>query len=97
MHLGDLWSYNYLQHEFVVSPDPDVDVININPHVHRCVIFASDGLWNMLSNQTAVKMVQRAEEENENIILEGGKINGAVSIKCNCFYLLIVIFNCFHL
>ncbi|KFM67076.1 Protein phosphatase 1D, partial [Stegodyphus mimosarum] len=74
--LGDLWSYNYLRHEFVVSPDPDVDVININPRMHRCVIFASDGLWNMLTTQCAVKIVQTAEEENEKLILEGGKANG---------------------
>ncbi|XP_054719484.1 protein phosphatase 1D-like [Uloborus diversus] len=75
--LGDLWSYNYLRHEFVVSPDPDVDVININPRMHRCVIFASDGLWNMLTTQCAVRIVQTADEENEKIILENGKTNGA--------------------
>ncbi|GFQ99978.1 protein phosphatase 1D [Trichonephila clavata] len=74
--LGDLWSYNYMHDEFVVSPDPDVKVFNINPHMHRCVIFASDGLWNMLSTQCAVKIVQSAEEENERIILDGGKANG---------------------
>ncbi|CAL1269508.1 unnamed protein product [Larinioides sclopetarius] len=73
---GDLWSYNYMKDEFVVSPDPDVKVMNINPNFHRCVIFASDGLWNMLSTQCAVKIVQAAEEENEKIILEGGKTNG---------------------
>ncbi|GIY34915.1 protein phosphatase 1D [Caerostris extrusa] len=74
--LGDLWSYNYMKDEFVVSPDPDLKVININPHVHRCIIFASDGLWNMLSTQCAVRIVQTAEEENEKLILEGGKANG---------------------
>ncbi|GBN99776.1 hypothetical protein AVEN_170098-1 [Araneus ventricosus] len=65
-----------MKDEFIVSPDPDVKVININPNMHRCVIFASDGLWNMLSTQCAVKIVQAAEEENEKIILEGGKANG---------------------
>ncbi|KAF8791755.1 Protein phosphatase 1D like protein [Argiope bruennichi] len=74
--LGDLWSYNYVKDEFIVSPEPDVKVISINPNMHRCVIFASDGLWNMLSTQCAVKIVQAAEEENEKLILEGGKANG---------------------
>jgi protein phosphatase 1D len=28
--LGDLWSYNYKTEEFVVSPEPDVSVIDID-------------------------------------------------------------------
>lgn len=28
--LGDLWSYNYKTQKFVVSPEPDVDVIEVN-------------------------------------------------------------------
>lgn len=73
--LGDLWSYNYTHDEFVVSPVPDVRVFNINPLTHRCVIFASDGLWNVMSTQRAVRIVQSAEEENEKTILDGGKAN----------------------
>lgn len=33
--LGDLWSYNSALNEFVVSPDPDVHVIKIDPKTFR--------------------------------------------------------------
>lgn len=74
--LGDLWSYNYLRREFVVSPEPDVSVFPLDPKRDRCVILASDGLWNMVSTRDAVRLVQLTEEENEHLILEGGGPNG---------------------
>jgi protein phosphatase 1D len=33
--LGDLWSYNSALNEFVVSPNPDVQVIEIDPKRFR--------------------------------------------------------------
>lgn len=33
--LGDLWSYNSRCKEFVVSPDPDVKVVKIDPNTFR--------------------------------------------------------------
>lgn len=33
--LGDLWSYNATTDEFVVSPDPDVGVLSIDPAKFR--------------------------------------------------------------
>lgn len=52
--LGDLWSYNSQLDEFVVSPDPDCSVIPINTSTFRCLIFGTDGLYNMLSPQVAL-------------------------------------------
>lgn len=49
--LGDLWSYNSQLDEFVVSPDPDCSVIPIDTNTFRCLIFGTDGLYNMLSPQ----------------------------------------------
>ncbi|XP_014226859.1 uncharacterized protein LOC106652435 [Trichogramma pretiosum] len=63
--LGDLWSYNSELDTFVVSPEPDVRVLNIDVKTHRCLIFGTDGLWNVLSAQTAVETVQAAEKHNE--------------------------------
>ncbi|CAH0549544.1 unnamed protein product [Brassicogethes aeneus] len=63
--LGDLWSYNSALNQFVVSPDPDCSVIKIDPNSHRCLIFGTDGLYNMLSAQMAVHIVQKAEKHNE--------------------------------
>lgn len=63
--LGDLWSYNSEQNEFVVSPVPDVFVIDIDVNAHRCIILGSDGLWNMLTPQDAVNSVYFAEKNNE--------------------------------
>ncbi|XP_014205500.1 uncharacterized protein LOC106637295 [Copidosoma floridanum] len=63
--LGDLWSYNSDKNTFVVSPEPDVKVIEIDVKTHRCLIFGTDGLWNMLSAQAAVAIAQAAEKHNE--------------------------------
>lgn len=70
--LGDLWSYNSAVDEFIVSPNPDVSVIEIDPKRYRCLIFGTDGLWNVLSAKHAVEIVHAAEMENIRIALEGG-------------------------
>lgn len=54
--LGDLWSYDFLSGEFVVSPEPDTSVVVLDPRKHRYIILASDGVWNMVSPQEAVTM-----------------------------------------
>ncbi|CAD1477794.1 unnamed protein product [Heterotrigona itama] len=63
--LGDLWSYNSELNTFVVSPEPDVKVVAIDVESHRCLIFGTDGLWNMLTPQAAVSIVQAADRHNE--------------------------------
>ncbi|KYN03257.1 PREDICTED: uncharacterized protein LOC108773574 [Cyphomyrmex costatus] len=63
--LGDLWSYNSELNTFVVSPEPDVKVIPVDVKSHRCLIFGTDGLWNMLSPQVAVAIVQATDRHNE--------------------------------
>ncbi|EDV34635.2 uncharacterized protein Dana_GF20849 [Drosophila ananassae] len=57
--LGDLWSYNSRCKEFVVSPDPDVKVVKIDPSTFRCLIFGTDGLWNVVTPQEAVDCVRK--------------------------------------
>ncbi|CAK9806259.1 Protein phosphatase 1D [Anthophora plagiata] len=63
--LGDLWSYNSELDTFVVSPEPDVKVVAIDVESHRCLIFGTDGLWNMLTPQAAVAIIQAADRHNE--------------------------------
>ncbi|XP_058129590.1 uncharacterized protein LOC131272004 [Anopheles coustani] len=70
--LGDLWSYNSAVDEFIVSPMPDVSVIEIDPKKFRCLIFGTDGLWNVISPKSAVEIVRNTEMENIRIALEGG-------------------------
>lgn len=72
--LGDLWSYNPQNDEFIVSPDPDVGVLTIDPTKFRCLIFGTDGLWNMISPEGAVNLVQATEKHNE-AALVGGNSN----------------------
>lgn len=67
--LGDLWSYNSQINQFIVSPDPDCSVFTIDTNNHRCLIFGTDGLFNMLSPQNAVYIVQTAERHNEKAAL----------------------------
>ncbi|XP_014672315.1 PREDICTED: uncharacterized protein LOC106812847 [Priapulus caudatus] len=63
--LGDLWSYDYARGEFAVSPEPDTHVLAIEHSRHRCLILASDGLWNMLSPLSAAAVVEQAERMEE--------------------------------
>ncbi|CAH0713542.1 unnamed protein product, partial [Brenthis ino] len=70
--LGDLWSYNPQSDEFIVSPDPDVGVLTIDPTKFRCLIFGTDGLWNMISPEGAVSLVQATEKHNEAALVGGG-------------------------
>lgn len=69
--LGDLWSYNPQNDEFIVSPDPDVGVLTIDPSKFRCLIFGTDGLWNMISPEGAVSLVQATERHNEAALVGG--------------------------
>ncbi len=62
--LGDLWSLNKSLDIFIVSPEPDVHCIPID-NADRCLVLASDGLWNMMSNQAAIKVVQDFEETHK--------------------------------
>lgn len=63
--LGDLWSYNPDTACYVVSPEPDVSVVPLDLNEDKCLILASDGLWNMLMDYESVRMVQELEEPNE--------------------------------
>ncbi|XP_054166990.1 dentin sialophosphoprotein-like [Oppia nitens] len=60
--LGDLWSFNSELNTFIVSPEPDVKCIPIDGN-DMCLVLASDGLWNMMNTQTAVKVIQEVEED----------------------------------
>ena len=76
--LGDLWSYNSELNTFVVSPEPDVKVIPVDVKSHRCLIFGTDGLWNMLSPQAAVAIVQATDRHNEKHLIASQQTgNGA--------------------
>lgn len=73
---GDLWSYNSELNTFVVSPEPDVKVIPVDVKSHRCLIFGTDGLWNMLSPQAAVAIVQATDRHNEKHLIASQQTGG---------------------
>lgn len=62
--LGDLWSYNYKTEKFVVSPEPDVSVIEVDESF-KCLVFASDGLWNVMEPEASVDSVYETERRND--------------------------------
>jgi protein phosphatase 1D len=68
--LGDLWSYNPDNDTYVVSPDPDLHVMPLNPDEHKCLILASDGLWNMLLDYESVRLVQELREDMQPDLLK---------------------------
>jgi len=68
--LGDLWSYNSKKDEFIVTPEPDLHVYDIDISKHRCLVFGTDGAWNVLSPESAVSHVQRIDKLNERYMME---------------------------
>jgi len=53
---GDLWSYNAQKDAYVVSPKPDVTVVDIDKN-HCFIILATDGLWHVVEPSQAVDIV----------------------------------------
>jgi protein phosphatase 1D len=69
--LGDLWSWNKKTEEFVVSPEPDVEVHDLNRCGSRFIILASDGVTNMIKPDNAVSMVADFEERKRRGDVQG--------------------------
>lgn len=63
--LGDLWSYNPDNQKYIVSPEPDVEVIPIDADEDKCLVLASDGLWNVLLEHECIRLIQEMEEPDE--------------------------------
>ena len=55
--LGDLWSYNAKDDIYVVSPDPDLHVYDLSTLKDRCLILATDGVWNVVNPTMAVTSI----------------------------------------
>ena len=60
---GDLWSYNATNDKFVVYPDPDICTQTVDLSKQKFIILASDGLWNMVSFQEAVDIVNELDPQ----------------------------------
>lgn len=60
---GDLWSYNFNNNEYAISPKPDVDYMPLVPDEHKCMVLASDGLWNLLDHRGAVSTVEMTDRK----------------------------------
>lgn len=78
--LGDLWSYNSSTGQFVVSPEPDVAVYDIQPNTHKCLIFGTDGLWNVVSPEVAVNLVHTIVSEQK---FHVGKVSNPSKVLIN--------------
>lgn len=64
-----------------MSPEPDVKVVAVDVKSYRCLIFGTDGLWNMLTPQAAVAIVQAAEMHNEKHIIASQQTGNGVCLK----------------
>ncbi|GAB1598030.1 uncharacterized protein LOC115211096 [Argonauta hians] len=67
--LGDLWSFNYANGDFIISPMPDVSVHNLLPKNDKCLILGSDGLWNMMNPLEAVMVVLEDEQKFDELVV----------------------------
>lgn len=63
MFAGDLWSYNFDNQQYAISPEPDVDVMRFNPYEQKCLVLATDGLWNLLDSKAAIQTVEMTERK----------------------------------
>lgn len=71
MVAGDFWSYNSALDQFVVSPEPDVLVYPVDVRSFRCLVLGTDGLWNMMTPDRAIAIVQATEMHNEKQVIYG--------------------------
>jgi len=64
--IGDLWSYNTDIDQFIVSPNPDVDHIDLDTttNSNKFIILASDGLWGVMNAKQAVDHVYEYERSD---------------------------------
>jgi len=53
-----MWSYSAEKDAYVVSPKPDVTVVDIDKN-HCFIILATDGLWHVVQPSQAVSIVAR--------------------------------------
>ena len=44
-----------------MSPEPDILSIKLDPNRHKCLVIASDGLWNVIKPQQSVDFVDELE------------------------------------
>lgn len=68
--LGDLWSYNSEKDMYIVSPEPDLHVFDLNVLKDRCLVLATDGAWNVLSPEMAIEEVFASERNNEKHMID---------------------------
>jgi protein phosphatase 1D len=66
--LGDLWSYEIKHDDFLVSPVPDVFAFDLDPRIHKCLILATDGLWNVLRSSESVELARQTDKETEQLV-----------------------------
>lgn len=79
--LGDLWSYNLSHNDYIVSPVPDTFYFDLDPRIHKCLILATDGLWNVLSVNECVELVRQTDRETEEMVKRGAKRRKSESVQ----------------
>jgi len=65
--LGDYWSFEESTQQYAVSPEPDVSVHSVDKKSLRCIILATDGVFDVLSPQNAVNLVQKSIQEEDEV------------------------------
>ncbi len=53
----------------MVSPEPDVSVHKLDPKRDKCLVLASDGLWNMLKPEESIAIVSDLETQFEDRVI----------------------------
>ena len=71
--LGDLWSVTQ-DKDYLVSPLPDVYLHYFDLTKDKFIIFASDGLWNVLKPQETVEKVYQLSKSGINNKVEASKV-----------------------
>jgi hypothetical protein len=79
--LGDLWSYDTQHDEFIVSPVPDTFCFEIDPRYHKCLILATDGLWNVLKSSESADLVRQTDRETERLVSKRSNNNNTSQVQ----------------
>ena len=76
--LGDLWSSTEDYHNYLISPVPDVSIFSLDHNKHNFIVLASDGMWDMLSPQETVDMINDLRKETNLEDIPAVLINAAL-------------------
>ncbi|KAL3118062.1 hypothetical protein niasHT_004865 [Heterodera trifolii] len=80
--LGDFWSLNPISNEYIVSPEPDVDVFELK-HTDDFVVMATDGLTTVVGVRAIIEALREAEQRSKHFTCNGNESPSVDENNCD--------------